>query len=124
MVVELNNMLDENISINIINDKFKSPSYQLKVIGENGNYNGKYIFDLLLSKGLIKNRFVEAEFKEGVLNKSSLKYRRFNNYEVQKINQNLVEKIDDLSEYLTDIEIKSIMENVQGTNDFKPKQYI
>ena len=47
MVVELNNMLDENISINIINDKFKSPSYQLKVIGENGNYNGKYIKDLL-----------------------------------------------------------------------------
>ncbi|MCG1866753.1 type II toxin-antitoxin system RnlB family antitoxin [Staphylococcus epidermidis] len=124
MVVKLNNMLNENATIIVIDDKFKSPSHQLKIIGENENYDGIYIFDLLLAKGLISNRFVEAEFNKGVLNKASLKYCHFNEYEVQKINKNLVEKVKDLSEFLTDNEIKSLMENVHKTYDLKPMQYI
>ncbi|HDK7784764.1 TPA: type II toxin-antitoxin system RnlB family antitoxin [Staphylococcus aureus] len=117
-------MLDENATIIVIDDKFKSPSHQLKIIGENENYDGIYIFDLLLTKGIISNRFVEAEFNKGILNKSSLKYCHFNEYEVQKINKNLVEKVNDLSEFLTDNEIKSILENVQRTDVLKPMQYI
>lgn len=124
LVVKLNNMLDENATIIVIDDKFKSPSHQLKIIGENENYDGIYIFDLLLTKGIISNRFVEAEFNKCILNKASLKYCHFNEYEVQKINKNLVEKVNDLSEFLTDNEIKSILENVQRTDVLKPMQYI
>lgn len=107
MVVKLNNLID-NKTIIILKDKFKSPSHQLREIGKKLSYNGEYIFDLILLKGNISNRFIKVEFINGILNVDSMEYYYFKKCEIQKINEALIHKVNNLDNYLTNNEIESI----------------
>ncbi|MCY1598009.1 type II toxin-antitoxin system RnlB family antitoxin [Staphylococcus pettenkoferi] len=107
MVVKLNNIIDGKTVI-ILKDKYKAPSHQLREIGEREYLDGLYIFDLLLIKGNISNRFIKVEFINGKLNLATLKYFYLNKDEIKKVNEKINEKVDKLDNYLTRNEIKNI----------------
>lgn len=107
MVIKLNNIIDGKTVI-ILKDKYKAPSHQLREIGESEHLNGIYIFDLLLIKGNISNRFIKGEFIKGKLNLATLEYFCLNKHEIKKMNEKINEKVSKLDKYLTRNEIENI----------------
>lgn len=99
---------DLNIII-VLMDKFSRPSIQIKNIGSELKLDGEFIFDLILVKGAISNRFVKANFNAGEFEESSLHYVSGEDINIKEINSVILNDIDDPKSYLERKEIFSLI---------------
>lgn len=92
-------------NIIILQDTSSQPSIQIQKYGVENNVTGTLIFDTVLVKGLRSTRFIEVEFKNGMIQNKT--YITLNPILTTKVNKTVLQS--EKASNLTNTELKKLM---------------